>query len=426
MAWATAALMGSACDTATTVCPACASAEPVDRAADARLHLGEGLAAREAEPARVALHRPPLRQLVEPLELGAGPLPEVGLERPWLRRTLRPRALAIGAAVSRVRSRGEAYTADTLRLSVCSAAMRCATVAACCLALLREVQTRRPTGEDLARGGGLAVAHEQDERGRRWGGRSGHDRQSTYRCRPWIRPGPGPSSRSPRRSSRASPARVSWRGGSRSPTEKRAAFRDGRVLGPRRAGLRRSGRVGRDRRPGARPPTAPTAPGGCSPATARATSSTPPLHRTGFANQPTSVARDDGLELTGRVDHRAGAVRTARQQADDRRARHLPAVPRARARHPRRHGVRAPRRVRATRASAASSGVRPRPPFAHGVEVPLADGRWIVGSYHVSQQNTFTGKLTEPMLDAVLTRARALRSRPTGCQPSRARSSPAA
>ena len=51
-------------------------------------------------------------------------------------------------------------------------------------------------------------------------------------------------------------------------------------------------------------------------------------------------------------------------------------------------------------------GVTPRPRFAHGIEVPVDDRRSIVGSFHVSQQNTFTGKLTEPMLDAVLRRAR--------------------
>ena len=62
----------------------------------------------------------------------------------------------------------------------------------------------------------------------------------------------------------------------------------------------------------------------------------------------------------------------------------------------------------AWQAIATHYGLRPRPRFGHLAECDLPGGVTLLGSYHPSQQNTFTGKLTVPMFDAVFTRAREL------------------
>ena len=134
------------------------------------------------------------------------------------------------------------------------------------------------------------------------------------------------------------------------------------------------------------------------------------LHRCGFANQPTSVRRDDGLRLKNA--YVAAAVRCAppdNKPTPAERDRCAPFLERELA---------ALRRVRcivalgsyawdsALRAHAALGRERPRPKprFGHGAEHDL-DDYVLLGSFHPSQQNTFTGKLTEEMLDAVFRRA---------------------
>ena len=132
------------------------------------------------------------------------------------------------------------------------------------------------------------------------------------------------------------------------------------------------------------------------------------LHRVGLANQPTSVSRDDGLRLTEVwITAPVRCAPPANKPTPAERDTCLPFMERE-------LDV-LDARVFVTLGAFGFQGLcttlgvpSPRPRFAHGVEVRLPDGRWILGSYHVSQQNTFTGTLTEPMLDAVLTRAKEL------------------
>ena len=135
------------------------------------------------------------------------------------------------------------------------------------------------------------------------------------------------------------------------------------------------------------------------------------LHRLGLANQPTAVSADDGLTLRGvRIAAPVHCAPPANKPTPEERDACRPWLTREleltwtglravvvlggfgwAALWPalRAAGVPLPERL---------------PLFGHGVEAEV-DGRTVLGCYHVSQQNTFTGRLTEPMLDAVFARA---------------------
>jgi uracil-DNA glycosylase family 4 len=124
------------------------------------------------------------------------------------------------------------------------------------------------------------------------------------------------------------------------------------------------------------------------------------LHRLGAANQATSVSSDDGLSLrrvmVTAVNHCAPpGNKPTRQEIENCRVHLLDTL-----------GLRPWRAFLCLGAIAWTElhralGAR-APRFAHGAVSVLDDGRAVVGSYHPSQQNTFTGKLTEEMLDAAV------------------------
>ena len=129
------------------------------------------------------------------------------------------------------------------------------------------------------------------------------------------------------------------------------------------------------------------------------------MHRAGFANQPSSVHASDGLKLRGAWV--AAAVKCAppdNKPLPEERDACRPFLQREMALLTRVTVVVCLGGF-AYEAACSEFGVRPRPKFGHGAEVQTPHGLTLLCSYHPSQQNTFTGRLTEPMLDAVFVRA---------------------
>ncbi len=138
------------------------------------------------------------------------------------------------------------------------------------------------------------------------------------------------------------------------------------------------------------------------------------LHKAGFANQPTSYARDDGLQLTD--CYISAVVRCAppdnkplKEEVLNCRSfltqefqllTNLKVIIAL--------GQFAFTNLMQTLEATGLGPFKPRPRFGHGVEVSLTPALTLIASYHPSQQNTFTGKLTEPMLDAIFHRAKQL------------------
>ncbi|MCC7084739.1 MAG: uracil-DNA glycosylase [Pirellulales bacterium] len=136
------------------------------------------------------------------------------------------------------------------------------------------------------------------------------------------------------------------------------------------------------------------------------------LHKAGFANQPTSDSIDDGLRLidcaiTAAAHCAPPDNKPTPQELSNCREWLVETIDQL---LPRVMICLGQLAFRAAIAQAIRCGwfEGKLPKFGHGVEVKLAEGRWLLASYHPSQQNTFTGKLTEKMFDCVFERARQL------------------
>jgi uracil-DNA glycosylase family 4 len=134
------------------------------------------------------------------------------------------------------------------------------------------------------------------------------------------------------------------------------------------------------------------------------------LHRAGFASQPTAHARDDGLTLTDcAITAVCHCAPPDNKPTPDERTACRPWLRETFELVPAHVFVALGKLAwdacwEQLKARYGISEARPR--FGHGVERELSDGKLLIGSYHPSQQNTFTGRLTEPMLDDIFRRAR--------------------
>jgi uracil-DNA glycosylase family 4 len=142
------------------------------------------------------------------------------------------------------------------------------------------------------------------------------------------------------------------------------------------------------------------------------------LHRTGFANQPTSRTAGDGLRLTGCwITAAVRCAPPANKPTPQERDTCLPWTV-AELGHLRPAvvvclGAFAWDAALRLRVAAGAPPAKPRPRFGHDVLWEPEDGPWpMLGCFHPSQQNTFTRRLTPEMLDAVLARARAIAQKP--------------
>ena len=129
------------------------------------------------------------------------------------------------------------------------------------------------------------------------------------------------------------------------------------------------------------------------------------MHRAGLANQPESLALDDGLELSDAwVTAAVKCAPPANKPSPSERDACAPFLEREFAALTRAAVVVCLGQF-GYQAACTHFGVRPRPKFGHGVEVTIGHAPTLICSFHPSQQNTFTKRLTEPMLDAVFSRA---------------------